>query len=168
MNYSQYRYQFGIIVVSIAFIIASYMIILKMTDSIFINYEIYSSAGDIAGDPGSIDRRQDILFRGLAEKQAILEGIMSRKEFSQDIFRDLAQKYRCRLIKLENRGHPEEKKIEYDVVFSGTISRLLNLLNSLETKYLLQIRQVAMVAHNEPGTVVRMSVVLSVDMHDGI
>jgi hypothetical protein len=167
MNFKPYKYQISLVISAVILTIVSYMAVIEMIDSIMSNYEIYSSTRAIADDPQSIDRRQERLSHELSEKKAELEVILSRKDFSQDIFRELAQDYRCRLVKFENRDILEKEQIEYKVSFSGSVKRLLNLLHKLETGYFVKINRVIFVPDDEAGTRVRMAITMAAGNNEG-
>ncbi len=142
-------------------VLVGYALILQLTGSILLDYDIVSSVSGISDNPDEIVRRIENLKQRLNDKKELLEVTQSRKKFSQGTFRELAQWFKSSLVHMETSNSAADNHTRYTVTYSGKITNLLNLLNRFENGYLINIEKVVLHPDNSDGSQVRMTMVLS-------
>lgn len=166
MRNRKYYYQIGVITVAAVIVLMAYMAVLKLFDGILVDHDIYVSAGAASTAPGSITKQKERLALQVSEKRAKLDTALSRKEFTQGSFQELAQEFHCRLVQLENRNPVKGPGEIYDVSYAGTVESLLDMLNHLETGFAVVVREAFLVSDNPTGTVVRMKLTIALKSHE--
>ncbi|MCK5126284.1 MAG: hypothetical protein KAR42_08500 [candidate division Zixibacteria bacterium] len=160
------RYHLTVFAISLVILLLSYFINLKFIDSMLINYDVISATSSLTDDPNSLDRRIELLQEQLKNKQQLLETLKDRKPFYTNLFTDLGEKYRCELTQLETSQSPKNNNTQYRVVYSGKIKRLMNLLNTFETKYYVNVQKAGLNADASDGSIVRMLILMQAGAHE--
>lgn len=160
------RYHITILAIAIVVLSLSYYASIRFIDSILLDYDAISLTSDISSNPDGLKDRISILRNELDRKTKLIETLRERKPFYPNLFRDIGVNSGCDLTNLEKTELPKNQKTQFRVVYTGGIKHLLNLLNSLESNYYLNVLKAGLQPESDDGKLLRLIIILQVSTNE--